>query len=136
MDDRMTTVINQHIGEHFTAINGDCVEVVGALPSNSVGLSVYSPPFAHLFVYSDSERDMGNVRDEAEFKALYRHMVREKYRVTKPGRLTAVHCSDLPARSRCMASSGSMISRPTFAKCMRLKAGLSIPASRSGKTPL
>lgn len=92
----MTSVINQYAGEHFTAYNGDCVEVVGALPSNSVGFSVYSPPFAHLFVYSDSERDMGNVRDEAEFKALYRHMVREKFRVTKPGRLTAVHCSDLP----------------------------------------
>jgi DNA modification methylase len=96
MDAVMTSVINQYAGEHFTAYNGDCVEVVGALPSNSVGFSVYSPPFAHLFVYSDSERDMGNVRDEAEFKALYRHMVREKYRVTKPGRLTAVHCSDLP----------------------------------------
>jgi DNA modification methylase len=94
--DLMTSVIDQHAGERFTAYNADCVEIASALPSNSVGFSVYSPPFAHLFVYSDSERDMGNVRDEAEFKALYRHLVREKYRITKPGRLTAVHCSDLP----------------------------------------
>lgn len=92
----MTSVIDQKAGEHYTAYNADCVEIASALPDNSVGISVYSPPFAHLFVYSDSERDMGNVRDEAEFKALYRHLVREKYRITKPGRLTAVHCSDLP----------------------------------------
>jgi len=92
----MTSVIAQHAGEHFTAYNADCVEIARALPANSIGHSVYSPPFAHLFVYSDSERDMGNVKDEAEFKALYRHLVRELYRITKPGRLTAVHCSDLP----------------------------------------
>ena len=92
----MTAVIEQAAGERFVAYNADCVEVASALPDNSIGFSVYSPPFAHLFVYSDSERDMGNVRDEAEFKALYGHLVREKYRITKPGRLTAVHCSDLP----------------------------------------
>lgn len=92
----MTSVIDQCVTERFAAYNGDCVEVVSALPDNSIGFSVYSPPFAHLFVYSDSERDMGNVKDEAEFKGLYEHLVREKYRVTKPGRLTAVHCSDLP----------------------------------------
>lgn len=92
----MTSVIDQKAGDRWTAYNADCVEIASALPSNSVGFSVYSPPFAHLFVYSDSERDMGNVKDEAEFKAIYRHLVREKYRITKPGRLTAVHCSDLP----------------------------------------
>lgn len=92
----MTSVLDQHTGERFVAYNADCVEVVSSLPDNSVGFSVYSPPFAHLFVYSDSDRDMGNVKDEAEFKALYSHLVREKYRVTKPGRLTAVHCSDIP----------------------------------------
>lgn len=92
----MTTVLDQHTGERFTLINGDCVEVAASLPDNSIDFSVYSPPFAHLFVYSDSERDMGNVKDEAEFKALYAHLVREKFRATKPGRLTAVHCSDIP----------------------------------------
>lgn len=92
----MTQVLDAAQGERFYAVNADCVEFASSLPDNSVGFSVYSPPFAHLFVYSDSERDMGNVANEAEFKALYRHLVREKYRITKPGRLTAVHCSDLP----------------------------------------
>lgn len=89
-------VLDAYQGERFYAVNGDCVEFASSLPDASVGFSVYSPPFAHLFVYSDSERDMGNVKDEAEFKALYAHLVREKYRITKPGRLTAVHCSDIP----------------------------------------
>jgi DNA modification methylase len=92
----MTSVLDQHSGERFTVINGDCVEVAAGLPDNSIDFSVYSPPFAHLFVYSDSERDMGNTKDEAEFKELYAHLIREMYRVTKPGRLTAVHCSDIP----------------------------------------
>lgn len=92
----MTTVLDQHVSDRFTVFNADCVDVASSLPDNSVGFSVYSPPFAHLFVYSDSERDMGNVANEAEFKALYAHLVREKYRITKPGRLTAVHCSDIP----------------------------------------
>lgn len=92
----MTQVLDAVQGERFYAVNADCVEFAASLPDNSIGFSVYSPPFAHLFVYSDSERDMGNVKDEAEFKALYRHLVREKFRITKPGRLTAVHCSDLP----------------------------------------
>ncbi|WP_436357356.1 DNA-methyltransferase [Brevundimonas sp. CEF1] len=96
MDRRMTTVLDAAQGERFYAVNADCVEFAAGLPDNSIGFSVYSPPFANLFVYSDSERDMGNVADEAEFKALYAHMVREKFRATKPGRLTAVHCSDIP----------------------------------------
>ncbi len=92
----MNNVIEATQGERFFAVNADCVEFAASLPDNSVGFSVYSPPFAHLFVYSDSERDMGNVANEAEFKKIYRHLVREKLRITKPGRLTAVHCSDLP----------------------------------------
>jgi DNA modification methylase len=92
----MNDVLNAVKGDRFYAVNADCVEFASSLPDASVGFSVYSPPFAHLFVYSDSERDMGNVADEAEFKRLYAHLVREKLRITKPGRLTAVHCSDIP----------------------------------------
>ncbi|NBW16860.1 MAG: site-specific DNA-methyltransferase [Caulobacteraceae bacterium] len=92
----MTHVIDQKHGANWTAYNADCVDVLSAMPSDTIGFSVFSPPFAHLFVYSDSPRDMGNVSDEAEFKALYEHVARELYRVTKPGRLVAVHCSDLP----------------------------------------
>ncbi len=92
----MTEVLDAVTSDRFYAVNADCVEFSASLPSDSIGMSVYSPPFANLFVYSDSERDMGNVKDEAEFKDLYAYLVKELYRITKPGRLTAVHCSDIP----------------------------------------
>lgn len=87
--------LDEKHGDRFTAYHGDCVDVVGQLPDSSVGFSVYSPPFGSLFVYSDSVADMGNSTDE-QFRDQYAFLVREKLRVTKPGRLTAVHCSDLP----------------------------------------
>jgi len=86
--------LDEKHGDRFVAYHGDCVDVVGQLPDNSVGFSVYSPPFGSLFVYSESISDMGNSTDE-QFRDQYAFMVREKLRVTKPGRLTAVHCSDL-----------------------------------------
>lgn len=89
-------VIAQEASERFVAYNADCVEVTAALPEASTGFSIYSPPFSHLFIYSDSERDMGNVKNDDEFFAQYGFLCRELRRVTKPGRLTAVHCSDLP----------------------------------------
>lgn len=92
----MTNVITQDNGESFVAYNGDCVEVAAAMPSGSVGFSIYSPPFSHLFIYSDSERDMGNAASDDEFLEHYGFLVRELHRVTKPGRLTAVHCTDMP----------------------------------------
>ncbi len=90
------TVLAQESGDGWTAIHGDCCEAVKELPSDSVGFSVFSPPFSHLFIYSDSERDMGNAANDGEFLEHYRFLVRELFRVTKPGRLVAVHCSDLP----------------------------------------
>ena len=92
----MTLVLDQAQGLRFAAYNADCVEVVAGMPASSVDFSIYSPPFSHLFIYSNSERDMGNVRNDAQFIEQYGHLVREIFRVTKPGRLTAVHCSDLP----------------------------------------
>lgn len=92
----MNTIISQVQGERWTAIHGDCVEAVRELPVDSIGFSIFSPPFSHLFIYSDSERDMGNAANDAEFLEHYRFLVRELFRVTKPGRLCAVHCSDLP----------------------------------------
>lgn len=85
-------------GDRWAAYNGDCVDVVRQLPARSVGFSVYSPPFADLFVYSDSAADMGNCRSQDEFANHYAFLVSEIARVTMPGRLTAVHCSDLPSR--------------------------------------
>ncbi|HEY8358661.1 MAG TPA: DNA methyltransferase [Ramlibacter sp.] len=92
----MKTVLDQIQGDNFVAIHGDCVEATKELPTESVGFSIFSPPFSHLFIYSDSERDMGNAANDQEFLDHYRFLVRELYRVTKPGRLCAVHCSDLP----------------------------------------
>ena len=88
--------LNSAEGAAWQAIHGDCVDVVAQLPDASVGFSVYSPPFGNLFVYSESANDMGNSADDDEFGAHYAFLVREKFRVTKPGRITAVHCSDLP----------------------------------------
>lgn len=87
--------LNEAHGRNFTVYNGDCVDIVSQLPDASIDFSVYSPPFGSLFVYSESAADMGNSTDD-EFAKHYAWLVREKLRVTKPGRLTAVHCSDLP----------------------------------------
>jgi DNA modification methylase len=87
--------LNEQHGTTYAAYHGDCVDIVSQMPENSVGFSVYSPPFGSLFVYSESAADMGNSTD-AEFAKHYGYLIREKLRVTKPGRLTAVHCSDLP----------------------------------------
>jgi DNA modification methylase len=91
----MVLALNEAHGNNFSVYNGDCVDVIRQLPDNCVDFSVYSPPFGNLFVYSDSAADMGNSTDE-EFARHYSYLVKEKLRVTKPGRLTAVHCSDLP----------------------------------------
>ena len=88
--------LNERHGDGWAAYNGDCVDVLAQMPDNSIDFSVYSPPFGSLFVYSDSAADMGNSSTDGEFAEHYAYMVREKLRVTRPGRLTAVHCSDLP----------------------------------------
>ena len=88
--------LNEAHGSDWCAINGDCVEIARQMPSASVDFSIYSPPFASIFVYSDSEADMGNCADDDEFRRHYQFLVNEMYRITKPGRLSAVHCSDLP----------------------------------------
>jgi hypothetical protein len=91
----MTNVFAQHQGKEFSAYNVDCVEFVPTLPDNSLDFSVYSPPFSSLYIYSNSERDMGNVSSDAEFQAMYRPLVADLFRATKPGRCTAIHVKDL-----------------------------------------
>jgi superfamily II DNA or RNA helicase len=83
-------------GDGWTLHLADCVEVVSELADDSIGFSIYSPPFASLYTYSNSDRDMGNCADEAEFMEHYRFLVRDLLRVTKPGRLTSFHCMNLP----------------------------------------
>lgn len=84
-------------GEGWTAHLGDCVEVLQEIPTDSLHFTVYSPPFASLYTYSNSDRDMGNAKDDAEFMEHYRFMVRELYRATMPGRLVSFHCFTIPS---------------------------------------
>jgi len=90
-------VIAQEITDRYAAYNGDCMEVMPTLADNSLHLSIYSPPFAGLYHYSSSERDLSNCRSYEEFFAHYEFVVRELHRLTMPGRMTAVHCMDVPA---------------------------------------
>jgi hypothetical protein len=89
-------VLAQTITDDYALYNGDCLEVMPALPDGSIHLSVYSPPFAGLYQYSSSDRDLSNCRDYPEFLEHYGLVVRELHRVTMAGRLTAVHCMDVP----------------------------------------
>lgn len=89
-------VLDQAVEDRFAAYNGDSCEVLRVIPDASVGYIIYSPPFSSLFVYSASERDCGNVRDDEEFFAHFEFIVRELYRVLKPGRLMSVHCMLMP----------------------------------------
>lgn len=88
-------VIDQTHRPEWSMYNGDSAEVIRGVQSDSIGLSVYSPPFSQVYTYSSSERDMGNSADDAEFIRHYSFMASELLRVTKPGRLCAVHCKDL-----------------------------------------
>lgn len=94
----MNTIIDQQMGKSWTAVHGDCVLGMADLPPESVGFSVYSPPFVDLFVYSDSAADMGNCPSDDVFFEQYRHVIAQTMRLLKPGRLVAVHCTDIPAR--------------------------------------
>lgn len=89
-------VINQKIGKNYALYNGDSCEVLKGIPDNSIHFSIYSPPFSNLYIYSDSVADMGNSADDEEFMKHYDFVIRDLHRVTMPGRLSAVHCKDLP----------------------------------------
>lgn len=82
-------------GQNWTAMLGDSCERLTEVADESVDLSIYSPPFASLFTYSPSDRDLGNCRDKDEFQMHYRFIVDEMLRITKPGRLSVVHCQQL-----------------------------------------
>lgn len=107
-------VINQTITDRYALYHGDCIEAMRGLPDGSVHMSVYSPPFCGLYNYSSDERDLSNCRDYMEFFAHYEFVVREIHRLTMPGRITAVHCMDVPgtgngetARMGCGANVGT-----------------------------
>jgi hypothetical protein len=89
-------VSTQVVNDQYAIYNGDCVEVMKSLPDAGLHLSVYSPPFAGLYNYSSDERDMSNCSGYDEFFEHYGYVVRELSRLTMPGRMTAVHCADVP----------------------------------------
>jgi DNA modification methylase len=92
----MAHVLDQQVTDRYAIYNGDCMAVMPTLPDGSIHLSVYSPPFAGLYQYTSSERDLSNSRSYGEFFHHYGYVVRELYRLTMPGRVTAVHCADVP----------------------------------------
>lgn len=92
----MGNVITQDITDQWAIYNGDCMEVMPDFPDGSVHLSVYSPPFAGLYHYTSSERDISNSTDYDEFFEHYGFVVAELARLTMPGRISAVHCMDVP----------------------------------------
>jgi DNA modification methylase len=88
-------VKDQVITDQYAIYNGDCMDVLPCLPDESVDLSIYSPPFAGLYNYSSSERDFSNCESREQFVEQYDFLIKEMARVTKPGRITAVHCTDV-----------------------------------------
>lgn len=89
-------VVNQEHGKRWALYNADTVEVARMLPDHSVDFSVFSPPFSSLYTYSNSPRDMGNCRNDAEFFEHYDYLIRETARVMKPGRNVSIHTMLLP----------------------------------------
>ncbi len=89
-------VLGQYEGKNFVIYNGDCCEVLRGIPENSVHYSITSIPFASLYTYSNSDRDMGNSRSYEEFGEQYGYLCREWFRVMMPGRLVSIHCMNIP----------------------------------------
>lgn len=88
-------IINQKITDKYAIYHGDCVEVIKGIPTDSIGFSIFSPPFSSLFTYSNSERDMGNSTNTEQFHIHFGFLVSELYRVLKPGRSVSIHCMNL-----------------------------------------
>lgn len=89
-------VIDQLIDDRMAIYNGDSCEVLKNIPDNSIHYTIFSPPFANLYCYSNSDRDMGNCSDNEEFAKHFEFLIKELYRVTMPGRLLSFHCMNLP----------------------------------------
>jgi DNA modification methylase len=90
-------VLDQFSTDRYTLINGDTTEIISSIPDNSVGLSVFSPPFSQLYTYSNSDRDLGNSRNDDEFYTHFKFIAKELYRILMDGRIAAVHCMQIPA---------------------------------------
>ena len=89
-------VLDQVTKNKYAVYNGDSCEVVKAIPDNSIHYTIFSPPFASLYTYSNSDRDMGNSKGDDEFYNHFIYLAKELYRITMPGRLLSFHCMDIP----------------------------------------
>lgn len=90
-------VLNQANGKNWTMYNGDSCEVLKNLPDNSIGYSLFSPPFSSLYTYSNSERDLGNCKSDDDFYTHFKFIAEQLFRVIQPGRLVSIHCMQIPA---------------------------------------
>ena len=90
-------VKDQYVTDQYAMYCGDTTEVIKGVPDDSIGLIVYSPPFSSLYTYSNSDRDLGNSRNDEEFFRHFDFIVNELYRILMPGRIMAVHCMNIPA---------------------------------------
>ena len=89
-------ILNQYIDENCALYNADSCEAIKMFDDESVDLIVYSPPFSSLYTYSNSDRDLGNSKNDEEFYTHFAFLTKELYRILKPGRIMAVHCMNLP----------------------------------------
>lgn len=89
-------ILNQVINDRFAIYHADNVELVRGIPDNSIHYTLFSPPFSSLYTYSNSDRDMGNSKNDTEFMNHFQYLAKELYRITMPGRLLSFHCMDLP----------------------------------------
>ena len=89
-------ILNQYITDECALYNADSIEAIKAIPDESVGLEVYSPPFSSLYTYSNSNRDLGNCKSDEEFFTHFGFLIDDLYRILMPGRIMAVHCMNLP----------------------------------------
>lgn len=87
---------SQYVNDYVALYNGDSCEIMKAIPDNSIHYSIFSPPFAQLYVYSNSIRDLGNCKDDEEFFIQFKYIISELYRIMMKGRLVSIHCMDLP----------------------------------------
>ncbi len=92
----MKNVFEQTINNGYALYHGDSCEIIKEIPDNSIHYTIFSPPFSSLYTYSNSDRDMGNCKNDDEFYQHFIYLARELYRVTMPGRLLSFHCMDLP----------------------------------------
>ena len=92
----MTKVFDQIVTDKYSIYNADCVEALKNIPNDSIHYTITSPPFSNLYLYSNSDRDMGNSKNDKEFMKQFDYIVSELYRIMMPGRLVSLHCAQIP----------------------------------------